>query len=245
MENKIAVIADIHGNLSALEAVLKEIEKDKRIEHIFCLGDLIGIGYETNEVLEMLISRNNISFVMGNHDEAILDIIAGRKPYSKGKELHHHEWIASRLDRKFIPFLTEIPTGLHITYNGKRLLFIHYHLNEQGDFSAVDYEPTEEKLDTIYQTSNVDIVCFGHHHVVHHFKSKERLYLNPSSLGCYHKPLAAFAILAIGESGDINLTLKEVPYNNKEFLLGYRKLNVPDSDYILKVFHGDQQLKYM
>jgi putative phosphoesterase len=245
MEKKIAVITDIHGNCSALEAVLKEIEKDSKIEHIYCLGDLIGIGYESNEVLELFITRHDISFVMGNHDEAILDIIAGREPYSRGKERQHHEWIASRLDRKFIPFLTSIPTRLHTTYNGKRLLFIHYHLNEQGDFSSVDYEPTEKKLDNLYRTANVDIVCFGHHHVVHYFKSKKRLYLNPSSLGCYHKPFAAYAILAFGESGEINITLKEVTYDNKEFLLGYRKLNVPDSDYILKVFHGDQQLKYM
>ncbi|HEY2420006.1 MAG TPA: metallophosphoesterase family protein [Neobacillus sp.] len=245
MEKKIAIIADIHGNRSALEAVLKGIETEERIEHIYCLGDLVGIGYETNEVLEILSSRRDISFVMGNHDEAIVDIIANREPYSKGKERRHHEWIASHLDHKFIPFLTELPTSIHTSYNEKKLLFQHYHLNDGGTFLSVDYEPTEKKLDQQYRASNAEIVCFGHHHVIHHFKSKERLYLNPSSLGCNHKPLAAFAILTIGENGEINVTLKEAPYNNKEFLLGYRRLNVPDSDYILKIFHGDQHLQYL
>jgi predicted phosphodiesterase len=104
MKKEIAIITDIHGNYSALKAVLVDIDKGKNTEHIYCLGDLVGIGYETNEVLHLLSSRADISFVMGNHDEAILDIIAGRVPYSKGSERVHHQWIASRLDRKLFHF---------------------------------------------------------------------------------------------------------------------------------------------
>jgi predicted phosphodiesterase len=55
MSKKIALISDIHGNSSALKAVLKKIEEDIGIEHIYWLGDLIGIGYETNEVLELFL----------------------------------------------------------------------------------------------------------------------------------------------------------------------------------------------
>ncbi|MEY2194458.1 metallophosphoesterase [Neobacillus sp. BF23-41] len=245
MEKKIAIITDIHGNYSALRAVLNEIDKDEKTEHIYCLGDLIGIGYETNEVLELLSSRADISFVMGNHDEAILDIIAGREPYSRGSEKVHHQWIAAHLDHKFIPFLTEIPVTLESIYNGKRLFFVHYHLSELNKFISVDKKPTEEKLDAFYQTSNADIICFGHHHVIHHFKSMERLYLNPSSLGCNYKPLATYAVVTIGEHGDISVAFREVPYDNKEFLIGFNRLNVPDADYILKIFYGDQHLKFM
>jgi predicted phosphodiesterase len=245
MEHKLAIITDIHGNFSALKAVLDDIDKDKKIEHIYCLGDLIGIGYETNEVLGLLSSRPDISFVMGNHDEAILDIIAGREPYSKGKERIHHQWIADHLDREFISFLAEIPVSFDAIYNGKRLLFVHYHLSEQKDFIHLDKEPTEVKLDEHYQTSTSDIVCFGHHHVIHHFKSKERLYLNPSSLGCNYRPLACYAVLSIGEKGEVSVAFREVGYDTKEFLLGFKRLNVPDADYILQGFYGDQHLKYI
>jgi hypothetical protein len=91
----------------------------------------------------------------------------------------------------------------------------------------------------------LDVVCFGHHHVIHHFKTKKRLYLNPSSLGCCYKPFAPYATLTIGENGEMNINFHEVPYDNKDFLLGYKRLNVPDSDFILKVFHGSQHLNYM
>jgi predicted phosphodiesterase len=245
MNEKIAIITDIHGNYSALKAVLDDINEDQEIKHTYCLGDLVGIGYETNEVLQLLSSRADISFVMGNHDEAILDIIAGREPYSRGSEKIHHQWIASHLDRKFIPFLKEIPVTLESVYNSKKLYFVHYHLSEQNDFIPLDKEPSDKKLDEHYRASAADIVCFGHHHVIHHFKSKERLYLNPSSLGCNYQPLAPYAVVMIGEQGDISVSFKEVPYDNKEFLLGFKSQNVPDADYILKIFYGDQHLKYM
>lgn len=240
MEDKIAIITDIHGNSPALKAVLNEIDREKDIKQIYCLGDLIGIGHETNEVLEMLFSRQNISFVKGNHDEDILKILDGHEPTGIGAKIEHHQWVASRLDKKFIPKLTSIPKERYENLNGKNFLFVHYHLNESGNFLPVDYLPSALELDKIYNNSKVDVVCFGHHHTVHHFKSKERLYLNPGSLGCNHQPLAPYAILQIGGSGQFDISFREVPYDNREFLLSYEKLKVPAKEFILKIFHGDQ-----
>jgi predicted phosphodiesterase len=39
---KIAIISDIHSNYMALDAVLENLKKQKNIEKIFCLGDLVG-----------------------------------------------------------------------------------------------------------------------------------------------------------------------------------------------------------
>ncbi|MBA2870543.1 putative phosphodiesterase [Anoxybacillus calidus] len=102
----------------------------------------------------------------------------------------YSQWIASQLDKKFILPLSNIPKKLYAEYNWKKLLFVHYHLNEKNQFVPIDQQLTIEKLDELYKTFDVDVVCFGHHHILHHFKSKERLYINPGALGCYHKPLA-------------------------------------------------------
>ncbi|MEI4769072.1 metallophosphoesterase family protein [Psychrobacillus sp. FJAT-51614] len=53
---KLAIITDIHGNEMALEAVLQEIDQHGDIEEIWCLGDMIAMGPETNEVLFTLCS---------------------------------------------------------------------------------------------------------------------------------------------------------------------------------------------
>ncbi|WP_164669507.1 metallophosphoesterase family protein [Virgibacillus doumboii] len=247
MNCKVALIADIHGNSAALKAVLDDIDKDEQIEHIYCLGDLIGIGHETNEVLELLISRKDISFVMGNHDEAILKILQGKEPGSAGgdEEREHQEWVASGLDAKFFPQLQNISKKQFEKINGKDFLFVHYHLDKKDEFLPIDNEPTTKRLEEIYNTYGADVICFGHHHIIHHFKSENKLYLNPSSLGCNYKPFAPYAKLNIGDTGQIDVSFFEVPYDNKDFLLSYEKLNVPDKDNILKVFHGNQHLRFI
>lgn len=66
-----AIITDIHGNSPALEAVLQDINR-RKLDQIVCLGDIVGIGPDSNEVFDLLLMQNNISFVMGNHEQAVL-----------------------------------------------------------------------------------------------------------------------------------------------------------------------------
>lgn len=65
---KFAVITDVHGNSRALEAVLAEIDAAEDVERIYCLGDMIAIGHETNEVLGILFARDDVSMLTGNHE---------------------------------------------------------------------------------------------------------------------------------------------------------------------------------
>jgi predicted phosphodiesterase len=65
----VAVISDLHSNLEALIAVLKDAKK-KGVRQIYCLGDVIGYGPNPNEVM-MLAEKFSFS-LFGNHDEAVL-----------------------------------------------------------------------------------------------------------------------------------------------------------------------------
>ncbi len=67
---RFAVISDVHANLEALEAVLKNIKK-KRPEEILFLGDAVGYGPNPNECLELLRDNCRI-FLGGNHDWAAI-----------------------------------------------------------------------------------------------------------------------------------------------------------------------------
>ncbi len=63
---KAAIISDIHSNLEALQAVIKDIKK-RRIKRIFCLGDVVGYGANPNECIELCMKQANV-IVAGNHD---------------------------------------------------------------------------------------------------------------------------------------------------------------------------------
>lgn len=238
---KISIITDIHGNPPALEAVLNDIGK-RNIDHIYCLGDLLAIGPYSNEVLQMLLSRQDISYVVGNHDLAVIAAFRGEEP-PKGHHLirQHHEWIADRLDSRYIEFLTQLPLQIEETHEGKKILFTHYHLDNEEQFSRIDEEPTASALDSLYENTAYDLVCFGHHHIVHNFNSVEtkRKYFNPGALGCYDKPLARYGVVELTEK-EIKLQALEIPYDNKPFLRSYLDLDIPERDFILRVFHGGQ-----
>lgn len=67
---KAAIISDIHSNLEALRAVIKDIKK-RRIKRTFCLGDLVGYGANPNECIELCADECKI-IIAGNHDWATL-----------------------------------------------------------------------------------------------------------------------------------------------------------------------------
>src|SRR6478672_4273925 len=64
-----AIVSDIHGNFEALSTVFSEIDK-RGIEHVICLGDIVGYGPNPMECLDLVRTRCRAA-LMGNHDFAV------------------------------------------------------------------------------------------------------------------------------------------------------------------------------
>lgn len=246
---KIGVIADIHGNAPALKAVLNEFDRRRDIEHIYCLGDMIGIGPDTNEVLKTLFARIDVSMITGNHDEAVLALLKGEEhPLSHSHAKKHHQWIADNMDKGFITKLDQLPRTINITVEGKSILFTHYHieptkLNEhisKDPFSSI-VEPSLDNLTSLFKEDKENLICFGHHHPIHFFEGNDTIFLNPGSLGCSSTPTAPYSIVEI-ENDKITINLEEVSYDNTKFLESYELLQVPERDFLIKIFHGNQSV---
>ncbi|GAA4603575.1 putative phosphodiesterase [Actinoplanes octamycinicus] len=71
MLDRIALISDVHGNLTALEAVLADIDA-RGIERIYNLGDYVGKGPRGREVIELCRQRCAVH-VRGNWDDFLPD----------------------------------------------------------------------------------------------------------------------------------------------------------------------------
>ncbi|MDZ5712659.1 metallophosphoesterase family protein [Jeotgalibacillus haloalkalitolerans] len=244
---KIAVMTDIHGNAPALKSVLHELDRRGDVKHIYCLGDMIGIGPDTNEVLEILFARNDVSMMTGNHDEAVLALLKGEEhPLSHAHAKAHHQWIADKMDKIFISRLDQLPRTLNVTVEGQTILFTHYHIEQkklndhisQDPFSRI-VEPELESLKTLFKEHKERLICFGHHHPLHYFKDHDQYFLNPGSLGCSSKPAAPYAIVNVEQAG-IEVSLQEAFYDKTEFLASYELLQVPDRNFLMRVFHGEK-----
>ncbi len=109
-----AIFTDIHANLEALEAVLKKIDKiarEKPIDQIWFLGDLVGYGPNPNECITTLRERTDV-IIAGNHDWAAVGKI-DLEDFSAAARVSA-EWTAEQLTEEHRTFLANLPERLEI-----------------------------------------------------------------------------------------------------------------------------------
>lgn len=102
------IFADIHGNLEALRAVLKFVQK-KKVDYYIFLGDLIGYGASPNEIIQKIHNLKPISMIRGNHDKAVceLDSIETFNPIAASAIL----WTKTNILKKNMLFLSRLKRG--------------------------------------------------------------------------------------------------------------------------------------
>ena len=241
---KFAIITDVHGNFDALETVLDDIDRREDINKIFNLGDNIGVGHETNKVLDEIFDRDDMEIIAGNHDEAVMSIV-NDTPYPedlKDKFYEHHQWIESHLDEDYYDRLNELPRVIEKTFNHKKVLFIHYEIPNEQLTTPIDgqpyspiVEPSEENIKALFEDKQADLIVFGHNHTVHLYGDKSTVYFNPGSVGLNNGAYAVYGIVTIDEN-EFSIERVKVPYDNEEFIRGFDEKQVPAKALIFDKF---------
>ena len=109
-----AIFTDIHANLEALEAVLARIDelaKEKPIDQLWFLGDLVGYGPNPNECITKVRERTDV-IIAGNHDWAAVGKI-DLEDFSTAARISA-EWTAEQLTEEHRTFLINLPERLEI-----------------------------------------------------------------------------------------------------------------------------------
>lgn len=241
---KFAILTDIHGNIDALNEVLSDIDNRTDIDHIYNLGDNIGVGHCTNEVLEAVTSRKDMTYIAGNHDEAIMSVV-NNEPYPeslKSKFYEHHQWIVEHLDSKYYTFLNELKREFTKEIDGLKFYFTHYRILDENMDKHISEDPFEPIVDPslehvhgLFNGVDADFVTFGHNHVLHHFDEIETIYFNPGSVGLNNGAYAVYGIVEV-KDGAINVERVKVPYDNQPFLEGFDDKKVPGKQLIFESF---------
>lgn len=177
----IGLISDIHGNYTALMAVLKELDK-MNVDEIYCLGDIVGYYTQVNECIDELKKRN-VLCVLGNHDWYMVS----NTNCIRSKSVN----ICIEYQRKLIKhenmnWLLSNPIARRIN----NLFIVHGGWNN----------PLDEYInpDTNY-FKDIDGVLFasGHTHVQKISILDKKIYCNPGSVGQPrdNDPRASFAVI--------------------------------------------------
>ena len=103
---KIAVISDIHGNLEALEQVVKDI-KNLHISSVICLGDVVGYGPHPAECLARVQSLTEI-VLKGNHEQAVIGTTEEAHEEMKDLAFYAIEFTRTKLVASDIAYLDSL-----------------------------------------------------------------------------------------------------------------------------------------
>lgn len=158
---QVAVFSDIHANLPALEAVLRDIE-EVDAEELWCLGDVVGYGASPDECVELVAARCQVCLV-GNHDLAVL----GRLDTSTFSTAAASavEWTAEHSSQASLDFLG----GLHPADSTRPAAL--YHASPRDPVWEYVLWPEQAAECLIAQERRVSFI--GHSHVALFFSATE------------------------------------------------------------------------
>ena len=198
---KIGVISDVHGNIVALREILKYFDANGCGE-IIHTGDVVDIGPRSRECLELLLSRGDVTLLLGNHDRDF-----ARNDYAAQKLSHvpteHKLQVFGAMDEALRDKVKSFP--LYVTRRCGRdtLLFTHYALAENPDggypFLPIATDPTAEVFDEMFARWECEAVFFGHKHEPCDITGN-KLYVDVGSVGCYPEPYARGIIISYDDA---------------------------------------------
>ena len=229
---KYAIIADIHGNLEALDAVLKDT-REQKCTHYACVGDVVGYGANPKECLD-IIRGMGMPCVKGNHDEycSTEDTLEGFNPHAAEavfwtrKQLPEEDkqWLR---DFKYIRLVGSF-SMVHATLDGpQRWGYVFDRLAAAASFT--------------YQ--NTAVCFFGHTHVPVAFirdsvvrggtyskfkvEAGRKYFVNVGSVGQPRdgNPAAAYVIYDLGEG---SIELRRIMYDIPKAQEKIRAAGLPD-----------------
>lgn len=158
LQNPVAILSDIHGNLEALEAVLDAMESDG-IKDMIHLGDLVGYNANPVECLQILRQRHVLS-VMGNHDLGVVDPTS-----SRGFNVLAHEalrYVREQLKPIDKEYLGNFPRTKILN---DRCMFCHGS-PESIDSYILDVFQAKRAFNLMLKKfASVDVCFYGHTHI--------------------------------------------------------------------------------
>lgn len=218
MSLRIAIVADIHGNLAALDAVLLDIAPHKP-DRLLIAGDLVMNGPRPSEVIgrTMVLEKAGAFVVQGNTDIAVADgDYAAAFPWLD--EVPHAqreaaEWAHDQLIPDELDYLRRLPSERRLWAGASLVLLCHASPGSQTAGLAPDLDPS-----TLVQRvtrSDARVIVCGHTHIADVRELGRKLIVNPGSCGYPFDgdPAAPWAMLTFDPDDQPVAELHRVAYD--------------------------------
>lgn len=227
MKKKIAVFSDVHGNLTALQAMYRD-SRDQGVNEYWFVGDLLMPGPSVNAIWDLVETMAPTVFVRGNWDDLVVVGARGQMDMDKPSHVYFGrlaQYVAEHAAPGIIDQLAHWP--LQVTRQVGPLNFgISHNLPDLN--MGQDLFPTNASanFDKLFVTKPgqpaIDVAIYAHvHHDLLRYGTDERIVLNPGAVGepFNHWPTlqrdlrAHYLILEIDDQGMAATSFRHVAYD--------------------------------
>ena len=176
---RLAVISDIHGNISALEAVLDDIAR-RGVQTIVNLGDCLSGPFDARATADRLLSLDLLT-VRGNHDRMLFD-----RP--RDRQGLWESWIIDDLDDVHLNWIRSLPLVARLED-----VFLCHATPDSDEENWLDHRGPAHRLvprelaEVELRAAGVDfpVILCGHTHAPRVVRLPDgRLIVNPGAVGC-------------------------------------------------------------
>ena len=160
---RLAFVADIHGNLPALEAVLADLQQ-QRPDAVYLVGDQVNRCPWNNEVIA-LVTDLGWPAVAGNHDLIIgmINTPQNRPPFTNRVRFPTLWWTQAQLTEAHLTTLRQWPEELTVTFDGLPAIRV-VHGVPGNAYVGILPEDSDEKIRHFLTGMAEPILVCGHIH---------------------------------------------------------------------------------
>lgn len=237
MMTKIAVLSDIHGNTTALNAVLEDA-LSLQVDEYWLLGDILMPGTGRKNILEALADLPITAQVLGNWEYSLWRACHRKLDETKPSLrylLRQCQYIMEEVSQEEIDALQNYPLQIHRQF-GDLTIGLSHHLPDKNWGRELIHLGKQEDFDRLVTDPACDIAVYGHiHQQLLRYGSGGQLILNPGSIG---QPFflssnlrrdlrAQYMILEFDEKGLKDVDFRRVDYDVQAELQLAKDLNLP------------------
>jgi predicted phosphodiesterase len=212
---RIAVLADLHANLPALEAVLDDALA-LGCDTIWCVGDVVGRGPHPGQVIDEL-RRMDLPTVQGNWDDAV----AQRREHPGVSWPNHEaeaagvaslEWTVAHLTEDQRGWLRQLPAMLRLEVEGRSVLLFHGLPMRQSEYLWGD-RPSRV-FARVSSDQGDDLLCFGNTHEAFHRQIGKSHFVAAGAVGCGTADDLSARYAVVDMAGtDLMVNFRTIPYD--------------------------------
>jgi predicted phosphodiesterase len=216
---RILLVADVHGNWPALQAVAAAETYDVCL----CLGDLVDYALEPAPCVAW-VREKAAHTVRGNHDHGVAQNVpvSGRTGFKYLTGLTR-VLTRERLSEPDLRYLSRLPLTRMLSLDNTRYFLAHASPRDPLDeYAPPDADFWARRL----QNVDADVICVGHTHHPYVLEVGDKLVINPGSVGQPRDsdPRAAYAVIE-----DYRVELKRVEYPVEQTVAVIQASGLPDA----------------